>query len=109
MIATEFLDSGNECWTIRTRVGAQQELVSVAIFAVVASAPAFTKLFHGLCAERAFHHAVRMNIPPSSEGRRVVRGFIRSGSNQQNCLTLETSSAGRSEHVQVPQTMKKAS
>ncbi len=59
------------------------------MFDVVSSAPALPNHFMAFAPNERSYHAVRMNIPDSSIGRTVVRGFIRSGRETNNFIRLK--------------------
>ena len=63
------------------------------LFDIVAAAPALPNHFMAFAPNNRSYHAVRMNIPESSEGRRVIRGFIRSGIDQKNFIALDKPAA----------------
>jgi len=69
-------------------------------FDVVASAPALPNFFMAFAPNDRSYHAVRMNIPPTSEGRKVIRGFIRSGSNQRNFISINPNDAETNSQLQ---------
>jgi len=58
------------------------------LFDIVAAAPALPNHFMAFAPNSCSYHAVRMSIPDSSEGRRVIRGFIRSGVDQKNYIAV---------------------
>lgn len=59
------------------------------MFDIVSSAPALPNHFMAFAPNGRSYHAVRMNIPRSSPGRTVVRGFIRSGREAENYIQLK--------------------
>ena len=63
------------------------------LFDIVAAAPALPNHFMAFAPNDRSYHAVRMNLPESAEGRRVIRGFIRSSVDQKNFITLEKPAA----------------
>jgi len=65
------------------------------LFDIVDAAPALPNHFMAFAPNDCSYHAVHMNIPESSEGGRVIRGFIRSGVDQKNFIALDKPPASR--------------
>jgi hypothetical protein len=66
------------------------------MFDIAAMAPALPNHFMAFAPNERSYHAVRMNIPTSSIGRTVIRGFIRSGAKAQNFIHLKETAAAQS-------------
>jgi hypothetical protein len=69
-------------------------------FDVVASAPALPNYFMAFAPNDRSYHAVRMNIPLTSEGRKVISGFIRSGCNRSNFISINHHDAEANSRLQ---------
>jgi len=65
------------------------------MFEITARAPALPNHFMAFAPNERSYHAVRMDIPASSIGRTVIRGFIRSGRNSSNFIQLNAAAAGQ--------------
>ncbi len=60
------------------------------MFDIVAKAPALPNHFMAFAPNERSYHAVRMDIPESSIGRTVIRGFIRSGESGSNYIQFKS-------------------
>lgn len=82
-------------WMERTKLGTEIGLGDSngwypwRMFEIVASAPALPNHFMAFAPNERSYHAVRMDIPSSSIGRTVIRGFIRSGKEASNFIQLK--------------------
>jgi hypothetical protein len=86
-------------WLERTKLGTEIGFNDSAnwypwrMFEIAARVPALPNHFMAFAPNERSYHAVRMDIPESSAGRTVIRGFIRSGANSSNFLQLKTAAA----------------
>jgi hypothetical protein len=84
-------------WLARTRMGTaigfgdSRSWFPWRMFDVVSSTPALPNHFMAFAPNEHSYHAVRMNIPKTSFGRTVLRGFIRSGRSSSNFIKLKQS------------------
>jgi hypothetical protein len=60
------------------------------MFDIVTRAPALPNHFMAFAPNERSYHAVRMDIPESSIGRTVIRGFIRSGASVSNFIQFKS-------------------
>jgi hypothetical protein len=82
-------------WLERTKLGTEIGFGSEGwypwrMFDIVSAAPALPNHFMAFAPNEHSYHAVRMDIPESSIGRTVIRGFIRSGSDVGNFIRFKT-------------------
>jgi hypothetical protein len=86
-------------WLERTKLGTEMGFGASRgwypwrMFDIVANAPALPNHFMAFAPNERSYHAVRMNIPESSGGRTVIRGFVRSGKEASNFIEMKASAA----------------
>ena len=81
-------------WLERTKLGTEIGFGSEGwypwrMFDLISAAPALPNHFMAFAPNERSYHAVRMDIPKSSIGRTVIRGFIRSGRDVGNVIRLK--------------------
>jgi hypothetical protein len=82
-------------WLERTKLGTEigfgdsRSWYPWRMFDIVSSTPALPNHFMAFAPNDRSYHAVRMDIPASSPGRTVLRGFIRTGRGTKNYITLK--------------------
>lgn len=95
-------------WLERTRLGTEigfgpsRSWYPWRMFEIVGSAPALPNHFMAFAPNERSYHAVRMNIPGTSTGRTVLRGFIRSGEGSRNFISFPTAPPSKKKKSAVP-------